>query len=66
MIVKEREPLKVNIFKAKERELDIDSDTGLTEPLSKSPRYKMREAYLMYRRLGRPLTDEEMEQFRVS
>ncbi len=37
----------------------------LVPPSKPSPRYKIREATLEARRLGRPLTDEEMEKFRA-
>lgn len=36
------------------------------EPTSNKPSYKIREAILESRRLGRPLTDEEMESFRTN
>lgn len=38
-------------------------DSRLTVPVTKL--YRMREAILLTRRLGRPLTDEEMAEFFV-
>ena len=39
-------------------------DGRLTEP-SDGKKYRLREAILYSKRLGRPLTDEEMSQFEV-
>ncbi|WP_026525095.1 hypothetical protein [Butyrivibrio sp. MB2005] len=50
--------------------IDYDSfgeemqDGRLTEP-SDGKRYRLREAILYSKRLGRPLTDEEMSQFEI-
>ena len=39
-------------------------DGRLTEP-SDGKKYRLREAILYSKRLGRPLTDEEMSQFEI-
>ena len=53
------------IFGEKEK-LEAIEDVDLIVPPSKpEPSYKIREALLEARRLGRPLTDEEMERFRA-
>lgn len=62
MIVAERDD--------KVKMIDFDSfgeemqDGRLTEP-SDGKKYRLREAILYSKRLGRPLTDEEMSQFEV-
>ena len=43
---------------------DIMSDGRLTEP-SNNKAYRLREAILLSKRLGRPLTEKEMEQFEI-
>ncbi len=43
---------------------DAMPDGRLTEP-SDGKKYRLREAILMSKRIGRPLTGEEMKQFEV-
>ena len=67
MIIGEREPLSVKVFDVNNRVINIEQfaeDGRLTEE-SDGKVYRIREAYLLSRRLGRPLTDEEMLQFEV-
>lgn len=43
---------------------DYAEDTRLTEP-SDGKRYEWRKMIDLFKQLGRPLTDEEAEQFRI-
>lgn len=48
----------------KERNLDNLIAEGVVSAKKDAPQYKMREVALEVRRLGRPLTDEELEKFK--
>lgn len=48
----------------KERNLDNLIAEGVVPVKENAPQYKMREVALEVRRLGRPLTDEELEKFK--
>ncbi len=44
---------------------EVMPDGRLTAP-SEGKMYRLREAILLSKRLGRPLTDEEMKQFEIA
>lgn len=67
MIVAEREPVVVTKYAINpnlDRFGEAMPDGRLTEP-SGGTIYRLREAILQSKKLGRPLTDEEMEEFKV-